>query len=125
ADEEFLKEISAIVHQYPHVIHLPSGAVGGLDLIQNANALSTIDSVSLTTRKPAHSLLDQPVDEELVVFEGVAMDAIKQFPKNINVSIILSLAGVGIDKTRVKIIADPHIDKNMHHVEIRGDFGEA
>ena len=125
ADEALLTEISKIANQYKTAVHLPSGAIGGLDLLQNAHALGTVTSVSLTTRKPANSLIDEDIDEAKIVFEGKAVDAIKQFPKNMNVSIVLSLAGIGIEKTSVRLVADPHIDKNMHHVEVIGDFGEA
>ena len=125
ADEEFSQEIIELAQRYQHSIHLPSGAVGGLDLLQNAHALGTVTDVALTTRKPADSLIDKSIEEEVIVFEGKAADAIKQFPKNINVSIVLSLAGIGMEQTKVTMIADPHIEKNMHQVEIKGDFGEA
>ncbi|THE13428.1 aspartate dehydrogenase [Bacillus timonensis] len=125
ADEALLTELSTLVKEYKNVVHLPSGAIGGLDLLQNAHALGAVKSVLLTTRKPASSLIDGPIDEAKVVFEGKAIDAIKQFPKNMNVSIVLSLAGVGIEKTSVCLVADPHIEKNIHQVEIVGDFGEA
>ena len=124
-DEALLTEVSNLASEYNHEVHLPSGAIGGLDLVQNANALGTITSVSLTTRKPAKSLIDEDIDEEKIVFEGKATDAIKQFPKNVNVSIVLSLAGIGIDKTSMRLIADPHIEQNIHQVEVVGDFGEA
>ena len=125
ADEALLTEISNLVHKYKHAVHLPSGAIGGLDLLQNSHALGTVTSVSLTTRKPAHSLIDEDIDEAKIIFEGKAVDAIKRFPKNMNVSIVLSLAGIGIEKTSVYLIADPHIEKNIHQVDIVGDFGEA
>ncbi len=125
ADETLLTEISNLVNEYKNAVHLPSGAIGGLDLLQNAHALGTVTSVSLTTRKPAKSLIDEDINEAKVIFEGKAVDAIKQFPKNMNVSIVLSLAGLGIEKTSVSLIADPHIEKNMHQVDITGDFGEA
>ena len=113
------------VKESNHKLYLPSGAVGGLDLIQNVNTLEHLSSVTLTTTKPAASLLDDEVSEPTVVFEGVAKDAIDKFPKNMNVSIILSLAGLGIDETKVRLIADPNVTKNTHHVKIEGDFGEA
>ena len=125
ADEGLLTEINQLANEYNHEIHLPSGAIGGLDLIQNANALGAVETVVLTTRKPASSLIEEKVEEEKIVFEGKAADAIKQFPKNVNVSIILSLAGIGIEKTSVRLIADPNIDKNIHQVEVDGEFGEA
>lgn len=125
ADEGLLAEIRYLTDTYKNEMYLSSGAVGGLDLLQNANALGAVTSVSLTTRKPAGSLITEDIDEPKIVFEGKAIDAIQQFPKNMNVSIILSLAGIGLEKTRVCLIADPHIDKNVHHVEVTGDFGEA
>lgn len=125
ADGKLLAEIGDLTEKYKNEIFLPSGAIGGLDLIQNAHALGTVTSVSLTTRKPAGSLVDEDIDEPKVVFEGRAIDAIQQFPKNMNVSIILSLAGIGLEKTSVSLIADPTIEKNIHQVEVTGDFGEA
>ncbi|WP_246197286.1 aspartate dehydrogenase domain-containing protein [Cytobacillus depressus] len=88
ADEALLTEISHLFNEYKNAVHLPSGAIGGLDLLQNAHALGTVTSVSLTTRKPASPLIEEAIDEAKVVFEGEAIDAIKQFPKNMNVSII-------------------------------------
>lgn len=121
ADEVLLKELSNANYK----TYLPSGAIGGLDLLQNANALGAVTEVSLTTRKPARSLIDTDVEHEQIIFKGKAVDAIKRFPKNMNVSIVLSLAGLGVEKTTVRLVADPHIDKNIHHVEVKGDFGEA
>ena len=125
ANAESLEEILQIAEQCGNQIYLPSGAIGGLDLLQNANALGTVSYVSLTTRKPASSLMDVPIKEAKVVFEGKAMDAILQFPKNMNVSIVLALAGIGFEKTKVSLVADPHISQNIHEITIIGDFGEA
>lgn len=125
ADEALLLEISNLVNEYKSAVYLPSGAIGGMDLLQNAHALGTVKSVSLTTRKPASALIEEEIDEEKVVFKGKAVDAIKQFPKNMNVAIVLSLAGIGAEKTSVCLVADPHIEKNVHHIEVKGDFGEA
>jgi len=41
----------------------------------------------------------------------------------VNVSAALSLAGIGVDKTRVRLIADPTISRNIHEIEVEGDFG--
>lgn len=125
ANMELLEELSQLAHQHKNEIHLPSGAVGGLDILQNAQALGKVSTVFLTTRKPASSLIAEDVAEAKVVFEGTAAEAIERFPKNMNVSIVLALAGMGLEKTTVALIADPHIDKNIHSVEIIGEFGEA
>lgn len=125
ADATLLTEIDRLVKEYKHTVHLPSGAIGGLDLLQNAHALGKLTEVLLTTRKPAESLMEEEIDEAQVVFEGKAVDAIKQFPKNMNISIVLSMAGIGVEHTSVRLVADPHIEKNIHQVDIKGDFGEA
>lgn len=122
ADEALLKTVSA---KDSKTLHLPSGGIGGLDLVQNARALGNLDKVTLTTRKPAASLIDEAVAVETVVFEGKAGDAIDKFPKNMNISIILSLAGLGINQTNVVLIADPSADKNTHTINISGGFGDA
>lgn len=124
-DENLVADITRNANEYNHALHLPSGAVGGLDLLQNAQTFGKLDGVALETRKPAASLTDESIDTEKIVFEGKAIDAIEQFPKNMNVSIILSFAGVGINETDVTMIADPTIDRNIHNIRVTGDFGEA
>ncbi|MGM8364068.1 aspartate dehydrogenase [Virgibacillus sp. W0181] len=125
ANTSFSQSLYTLAEQNKRLIHLPSGAVGGLDLIQNALAAGTVSEVSITTRKPAHTLVADPGENEAVVFKGKAAEAIKQFPKNINVSIVLSIAGIGMDETNVTIIADPSVQNNIHTINIVGDFGNA
>ncbi len=114
-------------------LYLPSGALAGLDGVKSA-AAGRIDSVTLTTRKPPAGLRGAPylaredinldsLREEKVVFEGTAEEAVKGFPRNINVAAALSLAGIGATETRVRIVADPKISRNVHEIEIEGEFG--
>ncbi|WP_339173715.1 aspartate dehydrogenase [Solibacillus sp. FSL R5-0691] len=124
-EETLLAELNNLANEYNRRLYLPSGAVGGLDLLQNAHALGTVTSVELTTRKPASSLVDETLEEAKVIFEGNAAEAISRYPKNMNVSIVLAVASIGFEKTRVTLVADPKIDKNIHHIEVTGDFGEA
>jgi aspartate dehydrogenase len=104
-----------------------------LDAIAAA-AVGTLDAVMITTRKPPRALAGAPYLEAngidimalrspQVVFEGSAREACRGFPANVNVSAAVSLAGIGPDRTRVRIIADPTISRNMHDVEVTGDFG--
>lgn len=124
-DGKLLAEAGRLAEAHGHQLHLPSGAIGGLDLVQNAKSLGNLKHVELITRKPAASLTDEAITEETTVFSGKAFEAIEKFPKNMNVSIILSLAGLGINETDVRLIADPEIDKNIHQIKLSGDFGEA
>ncbi|MCM3723400.1 aspartate dehydrogenase [Solibacillus isronensis] len=124
-DEELLAELNTLANEFNRRLYLPSGAIGGLDLLQNAHVLGTVTSVALTTRKPASSLIEETIEKEKVIFEGSATEAIRRYPKNMNVSIVLALAGIGFDETSVTLVADPKIDKNIHQIEMTGDFGEA
>ncbi|QHN08003.1 aspartate dehydrogenase [Methanothermobacter sp. THM-2] len=101
-------------------IHVPSGAIVGLDGLKAAS-MGSIKSVKLVTRKPPRSL-GISMDEKKVLYTGKASEAVKRFPLNINVAAALSLAcGRDID---VEIIADPAVDRNVHEVTVKGDFGE-
>jgi aspartate dehydrogenase len=115
-------------------VYLPSGAVCGIDGLKSAS-VGKIESVTLTTRKPPKGLEGAPylkekgislagVKGETVVFEGTAEEAVKGFPANVNVSAVLSLAGIGSKKTRVRIVTSPEYTKNTHEVEIAGDCGK-
>lgn len=114
-------------------IYIPSGALCGIDGLKSASG-GRVDSVTLTTRKPPKGLEGAPylkekgidvgaVRQETVIFEGSAAEAVKGFPANVNVSAVLSLAGIGAEKTRVRIVTSPEYTKNTHEVEITGDFG--
>jgi aspartate dehydrogenase len=108
----------------PHgpTIHAPSGALGGLDAVQ-ALAVAGLEEVTLTTSKPPAGLgID--VSERTVLFEGSAREVIARYPKNVNVAVALSLAGIGPDRTCCRLVADPSIERNTHHVYARGAAGE-
>ena len=121
-DNELYSTLESLANENNSKIYLPSGAITGIDTINAAN-IGEIESVSLTTRKPPVSL-DVTIEEgtEKVLFEGKASEAVKHFPKNINVSSTLSLAsGMDVDVT---IIADSKVKNNTHEVHVKGEFGE-
>lgn len=115
-------------------LRLPSGAICGLDGIRSA-LQGGLDEVTLTTRKPPQGLKGAPyleqhkisvegLTQELVIFEGSAREAVQAFPANVNVAAALSLAGIGADRTRVRLIADPAATVNSHEIHAVGAFGE-
>ena len=119
-DVEFYKELEELAKKHDARIHLPSGAIVGLDGIK-AVAKFGLKEVTLTTRKSPKSL-GKDIDTEEVLFEGKASEAVKEFPLNINVAATISLAcQKDID---VKIIVDPKVDRNVHEIVVKGDFGE-
>ncbi|MFD1929516.1 aspartate dehydrogenase [Sporosarcina siberiensis] len=122
-DNEFLKEMKETAQLHTKHIYLPSGAIGGLDLLQSANSLNGLKEVSITTRKSPESLGLEGVTKEQLLFDGSARDAIEKFPQNMNVALLLSIAGIGAEKTRVRVLVDPTIERNTHTIEADGDFG--
>lgn len=124
ADAAFEEDSRQLCRKHNVNVFLPSGAIGGLDVLKSAKAVNGLESVSITTRKPPSALpAGASLKKETILFEGSAAEAIKQFPRNINVAIVLSLAGLGSEKTQVKIIADPDVLKNSHFIEASGSFG--
>ena len=119
-DLDFYQKIEKIAKDNNAKIHLPSGAIVGLDGIK-AVAKFGLKDISLITRKSPKSL-GRDIDSEEVLFEGKASEAVKEFPLNINVAATISLAcNRDID---VKIIVDPKVDRNVHEIIAKGDFGE-
>ena len=132
-DTEFYERLLELAKANHATINIPSGAIGGLDVVNSA-AIEEIYEVSLKTSKPPLGLKDIPfitaagidvekIERPTVVFDGSAEEAIQKFPLNINVSSILALAGTGKDRTRVRIIVDPDIERNVHEISMRGEFG--
>jgi len=120
-DDSLRKKLENIARRYHRRIYLPSGAVCGIDGVLAAN-IEKLDSVTLVTTKPPASL-GVSVEERTIVFEGTAREAVKQFPRNINVAACLSLAGVGFDETKVEIVADPVETRINHKILAHGRFG--
>lgn len=119
-DNDFYLEIEKIAKENGAKVHLPSGAIVGLDGIK-AVAKFGLKEVSLVTRKSPKSL-GKKIDVAEVLFEGKASEAVKEFPLNINVAATISIAcHKDID---VKIIVDPNVDRNVHEITAKGDFGE-
>ena len=112
-------------------IVVPTGALIGLDAV-TAAAVGEIHSVRMVTRKPVNGLAGAPflvennidigtIKEPLKIFDGTAREAAKGFPANLNVAVALSLAGIGPDRTRLEIWADPALTRNVHRVEVESD----
>jgi aspartate dehydrogenase len=114
-------------------LFLSSGALPGADVLKAA-AVRGITRAELTTRKAPRALAGAPglagraeelaaLREPRVVFEGSAAEAVRLFPANVNIAATLSLAGIGPERTRVTIVADPAVTTNIHQVHLEGAFG--
>jgi aspartate dehydrogenase len=133
-DEEFQEDAYQLANRGGARIYIPSGAVGGIDALGAASS-EDIDKVTLTTTKPPTAFGPSPylqskgIDPESLrvrteLFHGPAKDAVVHFPQNINVAATISLAGIGFEKTMVRIVCDPQVKTNEHRLQASGKFGE-
>src|SRR5882672_1057457 len=114
-------------------IFVPSAAIAGLDGVKGAR-IGAITSVTMESRKPPRGLAGAPwieqqkidldaITQETLIFEGPATEACRAFPANVNMVAALSLAGIGPEKTRIKIFASPERPLNRHRISVEGEFG--
>ncbi|AEH50568.1 aspartate dehydrogenase [Pseudothermotoga thermarum] len=121
ADEDFLKEFLRKLQDSRCRVFIPSGAIGGLDIV---NAVKDkIFEVTLVLRKPPKAFGIE-VNFETLIFEGNACEAIKRFPQNVNVAVTLLLAIGNLEKLKVKIIADPSLKMNKHEIFVDSSVGK-
>jgi aspartate dehydrogenase len=124
-------ELLALAKAHGGRIIVPTGALLGLDAV-TAAAEGEIRSVTMVTRKPPAGLAGAPhlvengisvegLSEAKRVFAGTARDAAAGFPANVNVVAALALAGIGPDRTRIEIWADPAVTRNCHTIEVDAD----
>lgn len=135
ADTLFLAELLQLtpIRNGHSKIYVPSGAIAGIDAIRSVRHIA--DSISLTTKKSPKALAGAPffttrnvsldnITKVTEIYEGPAVEAVKLFPANVNVAAVLSLAGIGVEKTMVRILADPEATTNQHEIVATGSFGE-
>ena len=129
-EEKIYRQLEKIKHGK---LWIPSGAIAGVDGLLAANT-GKVKRVRLVTRKPpagletasyfkTHSFPKLSGSKEVCVFRGKASEAVKAFPQNINVSAVLSLAGLGAKRTEVEIWTALHYKVNQHEVFIESDSG--
>lgn len=130
-DDALLPRLTAIAERHGSRILVPSGAIGGVDALAGAAVLGLDEVLHQIVKPPvawkgtpAEKLIDlSGLTERKVFFSGTAREAAGQYPQNANATVVTSLAGIGIDKTRVELVADPAYQVNGHRIMARGAFG--
>ena len=115
------------------LMFVPSGGIGGLDALKTA-CLAGVDEASIQVAKPPAAWKGIAYVEHkgfqldglkgpLTLFEGTAREGVPHFPQNVNIAAILSLGGIGADRTRLKVVADPALELNTHTIRVSGRSG--
>ncbi len=130
-DDALLPRLTAIAAQHGSRIILPSGAIGGIDAIASAATLGLDRVVHQIVKPPvawkgteAEKLIDlDTLSSRNLFFTGNARDAASRYPQNANATVVTSLAGIGLDRTMVELVADPTVTRNGHRITAEGAFG--
>jgi len=115
------------------LLFVPSGGIGGLDVLRTA-CLAGVDEASIEVAKPPAAWKEIAYVESrgfalddlkgpLTLFEGSAREGVPHFPQNVNIAAILALGGIGPDRTRLKVVADPGLTLNTHTIRVSGRSG--
>lgn len=133
ADDRLRERLERAAAQHCALLYVPSGGIGGLDALKAACAAGA-DEVNIAVTKPPAAWkniayverlgidLDR-LDAAVTLFEGTAREGVPHFPANVNIAAALSLAGIGFDRTRLTVVADPALEFNTHFIRIRGPTG--
>lgn len=132
ADPGVLDDLRELAVRNGAQIHIPPGALGGVDALAAASAMG-IDAVEHRIIKPPQAWLGTPAESLCdlhalahaeAFFSGTADEAASRFPQNANAALTTALAGTGPEATRVTLIADPDAELNQHEIRAEGRFGE-
>lgn len=132
SDDGILSSLFDLAERHGSKIELPSGAIGGMDALTSAAILGLDDVLHQIAKPPdawrgtaAEQLINlDRLMERTVFFSGSARQASATYSQNANATVVTSLAGIGLDRTRVEMIADPSISTNRHRIVARGAFGQ-
>ena len=121
ADRDFFIELEAAACATGTSVAIVAGAIGGLDAIAAADGL---DKVTYLVRRPPdqplpHVVSDNP-SAKTEVFSGSAREAALRFPENLNAAAALGFAGLGLDRTAVRVVVDPTVDSIHHEIAATG-----
>jgi len=133
ADDALRETLERAAAQHGALLYVPSGGIGGLDALKAA-CIAGVDEVTIAVTKPPAAWKGIPYVERLgidldrlsapvTLYDGPARAGVPHFPANVNIAAVLSLAGIGLDRTRLKAVADPKLVHNTHYIDIRGKTG--
>ena len=132
-DDALRRKLERAAEKSGALLSVPSGGIGGLDAVKAA-CVAGVDEVTIAVTKPPAAWKGIPYVEKLgvdldslqgprVLFDGTAREGVPHFPANVNIAAVLSMAGIGFDRTRLKVVADPALRHNTHYIDVKGRTG--
>jgi aspartate dehydrogenase len=133
ADDRLREAAERAARESGAMLYVPSGGIGGLDALKAA-CVAGVDAASIRVAKPPAAWKDIPYVEAMgidldhlarahTLFEGPAREGVPHFPQNVNIAAVLAMAGVGFDRTRLEVVADPALTRNTHTIRVTGKTG--
>jgi aspartate dehydrogenase len=131
ADGALLERLAKAAQRNGRKLLLASAGIGAVDILAGA-AEGGLERVKIMVRKDPSAWLGTPAEQEIdlakvtvptVIFDGTAGEGAALYPKNVNISATVALAGIGLDRTHLIIVADPTITTHIVEVEAAGAFG--
>lgn len=134
ADDRVRARMEAAARATGAQLYVPSGGIGSLDAIKAA-VVAGVDEVSIRTAKPPRAWKNiayveglgidlDALKEPYVLYDGPARAGVGHFPQNVNIAAVLSMAGIGFDRTRLVAVAEPGLERNTHVITAKGASGE-
>ena len=133
SDDKLRSNAEAAARRSGALLYVPSGGIGGMDALKGALAAG-VEQVTIEVAKPPAAWRGIACVESLgidlaklrtpkTLFEGSAREGVPLFPQNVNIAAVLSLAGIGFDRTRMRVVADPGLTVNTHTIGVEGASG--
>lgn len=119
AEEGLQERLESVAEAHRTHYYVSHGAIVGLDGVRDGREI--IERVEITTIRPQEGYgLKERLSKRTVLYEGPTRKACELFPHNVNVHASLALHGLGFDRTRSTVVADPESKVMKHHIEISG-----
>ena len=131
-DDELYNNLSQCAVGVPGNLHLVAGALPGVGWMQGASSAKVYE-VNITQTKPVTSWIGTPAEgmvdlhavaEPVCFFTGTARTAAAVFRKSSNITAMLALSTIGMDKVQVALVADPKAKRMQTLIEFKGEAGE-
>ena len=133
ADGDTERRLMNAARTGPGRLEIVPGAIGSLDLLASAReegldrvVYRQLKSAAMWKLTPAAGIADlDSIQERCVFFKGSVREVAKRFPNNLNTSVGVALAGLGLDRTEVELVADPALCQTAHELDVYAAAGNA